>query len=186
MVAELIRVFVGIPLDEETRHRLAHVVRSRVGLMPGHPVPPENWHVTLRFLGPIEEVALDRVRAAFAGADLGAAFKIRWGALGAFPRPSRAGVLWIGMEEDGSHLHELAERVDAALEIAGFPPEDRPFRPHLTISRLRPEEDLREVVGEGWRCDVPMGVTRLSVFQSRLGRGGAKYRVLDEYPLKDR
>ncbi|MFH1103880.1 MAG: RNA 2',3'-cyclic phosphodiesterase [Actinomycetota bacterium] len=179
------RVFVAVPLDEETRHRLAHLVRTRVAVMPGRAVPPENWHLTLRFLGEIDDVQLDRLRAALDAADLGPAFQVRWGTLGAFPRPSRAGVLWIGLEGDPDPLHSLSEGVDEALEVAGHAPEDRPFRPHLTICRMRPEEDVRSVVGDGAPLGVPMRVDRVAVFESRLGRGGAKYAVLEEYLLSN-
>lgn len=183
MVEGLIRVFVAVPLDTETRHRLAALVRSRIASIPGSPVPPENWHLTVRFLGPIEEAALDRLRAAFGDAEFGSSFPVRWGALGAFPRAWRAGVLWIGVNDDSGELFRLYERVDAALEDAGFPPEDRPFRPHLTISRMRPEENVGELLRSVAPLDVRMRVDRVAVFESRLGRGGAKYRVLEEYRL---
>jgi len=185
MVEGLTRVFVAVPLDEETRHRLAHLVRTRVVVMPGRPVPPDNWHLTLRFLGEVDEVGLDRLRAAFDEADLGAAFGLRWGPLSAFPRASRAAVLWIGIDGEVTALHALSERVDAALEVAGHPPEDRPFSPHLTISRMRPEEDVRAVIGDGAPLGVSMRVDRVAMYESRLGRGGAKYAVLEEYPLRN-
>jgi 2'-5' RNA ligase len=177
------RVFVAIPLDSETRDLLAQRIRAAVPVMPGRPVPPENWHLTLRFLGEIDEVALDRLNAALDEAPLGPRFPVRWGALGAFPRASRAGVLWIGMEGDGGDLHRLADRVDAALAVAGHPLEDRPFRPHLTISRMRPQVDVRSVVAAALPAGVAMEVDRVAVFQSRLGRGGASYRVVEEHRL---
>jgi 2'-5' RNA ligase len=185
VVEGLTRVFVAVPLDEETRHRLAQLVRARVAIMPGRPVPPENWHLTLRFLGELDDVGLDRLRAALDDADLGAAFQVRWGTLGAFPRSSRAGVLWIGLEGDLDALHAMSDRVDEALEGAGHPPEDRPFRPHLTISRMRPEEDVRSVIADDAPLGVPTRVDRVAVFESRLGRGGAKYAVLEEYLLSN-
>lgn len=175
---------MAVPLDEEARHRLAHMIRSRVAEMPGRAVPPENWHLTLRFLGEVDEAGLDRVRMALDDADLGPAFHLRWGVLGAFPRPSKAGVLWIGLDGDTSRLHALFRQVDEALEAAGHPPEDRPFQPHLTISRMRPAEDVRPVIGDGSPLGVSMPVDRVAVYQSRLGRGGAKYAVLEEYPLR--
>ncbi len=177
------RVFVAVPLDPGTRDLMALRIRSILAEMPGRPVPPANWHLTLRFLGEVDEVAVDRLLAALDQAVLGSPFRVRWGALGAFPKPGRAGVLWVGVDGDGGALEALAGRVDEALGDAGFPPEDRPFRPHLTISRMRPEEDLRGVLGEAGALDVAMAVDRVTVFQSRLGRGGAQYRVVAEFPL---
>ena len=176
------RAFVAVPLDDETRHRLAHLVREGVPAMPGHPVPPDNWHLTLRFLGEIDDPAVDRVQAALDQADLGEPFEARWGRFGAFPRTSRAGVLWIGIE-DTSALHDLAERVEAALMSAGQPPADRPFRAHLTISRMRPEQDVSAVIDGVPPLAVAMRVDRIALFESRLGRGGAKYRVVEEFAL---
>jgi 2'-5' RNA ligase len=178
------RAFVAVPLDEETRHGLAHLVRERISTMPGRPVPPENWHLTLRFLGEVDEVTVDRVRAALDQADLGESFEIRWGALGAFPRASRAGVLWIGVEGGTGPLHGLSEDVEQALGTAGMPPQDRPFRPHLTIGRMRPEQDVRPLLAEGGPLGVVTRVGAIALFESRLGRGGAKYAVVEEYPLR--
>jgi len=177
------RVFVAIPVDDETRDLLAQRVRDVVRVMPGAPVPPENWHLTLRFLGEIDDIAHDLLLGALDQAPLGPAFRLRWDALGAFPRASRAGVLWVGARGDEAALAALAAAVDDALVVAGNPPEDRPFRPHLTISRMRPLEDVRSIVAGAAPLDVPMVVERVAVFRSRLGRGGARYEVLEEFPL---
>lgn len=177
------RVFVAVPLDEETRHRLAHLVSDRVAEMPGKAVPPDKWHLTLRFLGEVDEDLVDRIRHALDDADLGDAFPMAWGGLGAFPRSSRASVLWIGVARGSDLLEALDESVDAALETVGFEPEDRPFRPHLTIARMRPPEDVRRVVRGEALPGVAMRVDRITLYQSRLGTGGAQYEALDEFGL---
>ena len=177
------RVFVAVPLDEETRHRIAHLVDDRVAVMPGRAVPPEKWHLTLRFLGDVEEEIVDRIRRELDDADLDAAFPMAWGGLGAFPRSSRASVLWIGVTRGAEGLSALAEGVDEALEGAGFDREDRPFRPHLTIARMRPPEDVRSITRGEPFPDVAMRVDRVSLYESRLGRGGARYTVIDEFEL---
>lgn len=177
------RVFVAVPLDDETRHRLAHLVGERVSAMPGRAVSPEKWHLTLRFLGEVEEPDVDRIRHAVDAADLGAAFPMAWGGFGAFPRSSRASVMWIGVARGLEPLADLADSVDGALETAGFEPEDRPFRPHLTIARMRPPEDVRPVTRGEPFPDVAMRVDRVTLYQSRLGRGGANYTVIDEFDL---
>ncbi|HSM01539.1 MAG TPA: RNA 2',3'-cyclic phosphodiesterase [Acidimicrobiia bacterium] len=177
------RVFAAVPLDDETRHRLAHLVSDHVVEMPGRAVPPEKWHLTLRFLGELEEAEVDLIRHALDDADLGEAFPMAWGRLGAFPRSSRASVLWIGVARGEEPLSDVAAAVDDALESAGFDPEDRPFRPHLTIARMRPPEDVRPVVRGDPFPDVAMRIDRVTLYQSRLGAGGARYEVLDEFEL---
>jgi 2'-5' RNA ligase len=177
------RLFVAVPLDEETRHRMAHLVRARVPVMPGAPVSPQNWHLTLRFLGEVDEVTLDRVIRSLDAADLGGAFPMAWGGLGAFPRPSRASVLWVGIARGEDRLAAVAMATEAAFAAAGFPPEDRPFRPHLTLSRIRPPEDVRAVLRGEPLDSVPMSVDRVTIYQSRLGRGEATYSVVEEIGL---
>jgi 2'-5' RNA ligase len=183
VVAGLMRVFVAVPLDEETRHRLARVVADRVPEIPGGAVDPQKWHLTLRFLGEVDEVTVDRIRHSLDTADLGGSFTMTWGGLGAFPRPARASVLWVGIPRGADDLRALWMATEAALDEAGFPPEDRPFRPHLTIARFRPPEDVSPVVGSEPLPTVPMQVERITLFQSRLGRGGAAYSVVDEFLL---
>ena len=178
------RVFVAVPLDEETRHRTAALVADRVVEMPGRAVAPEKWHLTIRFLGEVEEVEVDRIRHSLDDADLGEAFPMAWGGLGAFPRASRASVLWIGVARAEQRLADLAEGVEDALASAGFDAEDRPFRPHLTIARMRPPEDVRSITRGEPFPDVAMRVDRVTLYQSRLGRGGARYETLDEFALR--
>ncbi|MEX1208406.1 MAG: RNA 2',3'-cyclic phosphodiesterase [Acidimicrobiia bacterium] len=182
-MADLMRVFVAVPLDEETRHRLAHVVAERVPEIPGGAVDPQKWHLTLRFLGEVDEVQVDRIRHSLDRVDLGGPFTMAWGGLGAFPRPTRASVLWVGIPRGADELRSLWMATELALDDAGFPPEDRPFRPHLTIARIRPPEDVSLVVGGEPLPTVPMKVDRLALFQSRLGRGGAAYSIVDEFGL---
>ena len=136
--------FLGIDLDEESRHRLAAGLSAA---FEDHPIPgvrvsPPNWHITLRYLGPISPHQLDGVVHALADTSLGAPFRLRLDGLGAFPRPERAAVLWVGTAEGTEDLHLVRENVEEVLESAGLPREDRPFEPHLTLSRIRPPVDV--------------------------------------------
>ncbi len=185
-MVERVRIFVAVPVPDEVRHRIVAVLGAAVDHIPGKVVRPGNWHITLRFLGEIEEVAYELLVARLAEADLGAKFRLRWGGLGAFPRADRATVLWIGPDRGGEALGALAVAVDAAVDRAGFPPEDRPFNPHLTLSRLRPAEDVAALVGATAPFGITMEVDRVTVYQSRLGSGGAAYRIREEIPLDPR
>jgi 2'-5' RNA ligase len=178
------RLFIAVPLTEDERHRIAHLLRSGIPRgLPGRAVRPENWHLTLRFLGSTEPVARDRVTAEMDAADLGARFSVRWGGIGAFPRTRRATVLWLGLEEGGPALSRLAATVAEAVEAAGFPPEDRPFRGHLTLSRIRPHQDVTALVDGMEPLGGTMPVDRVVLVRSHLGRGGARYENLEEFPL---
>lgn len=177
------RIFVAVSLDGEARHALAHALSAGVASIPGKVVPPENWHLTLRFLGEVEEVAYDRLLGCLSEADLGSAFTIRWEGLGAFPDPRRAAVLWVGVGMGLDRLEALEDATDAAIDRAGFPAEERPFNPHLTLSRLRPPQDLTAILASAPDLSIRMRVDRIGVFQSRLGEGAPRYRLLEEFAL---
>lgn len=177
------RVFLAVPVPDEVRHRLVAALGAVADDLPGKVVRPGNWHVTLRFLGEIPEPVCDLVMASLDGADLGRRFRVRWGGLGAFPKPSRANVVWIGPDQGGDALVALAARVSGVLEGAGIPSEDRPFNAHLTLSRVRPAVDVAALVGGAPPLAVGMEVDRVTLYQSRLGSGGAAYRILEEFPL---
>ena len=141
------RFFVALRLPPEVR--LA-VDEWREGLaLPGRPVPPEKFHVTLRFVGPAGRVGRERIVAALDGAELGGPFGFRVVGLGGFPRLRKAAVAWAALEGDGGRISQLAGVVDEAVASAGFGHEERPFRAHLTLARIRPPRDIRGS-GEQW------------------------------------
>ncbi|MEX2322864.1 MAG: RNA 2',3'-cyclic phosphodiesterase [Acidimicrobiia bacterium] len=178
------RVFLGVPLADEARHALASAIRRALpDGIPGRPVRPQEWHLTLRFLGEVDDPTVDRVMAAMDGTDLGPRFTIRLGGLGAFPKASAAQVLWVGMLEGAERATLLAERADEALVAAGLEPQDRPYRPHLTVARLRPSESVSWVIGGAAAIDVRWEVDRVVLYETRLRRGGARYREVEEFPL---
>ena len=176
------RLFVAVGLDDEARHRLAHDLGDPMAF-PGRPVHPDNWHITLRFLGDVAETARDRLLAGLDQAALGAPFTMAWDALGAFPSPRKASVLWVGVGRGSHRLTALAERVREVCDEEGFGVEDRPFRPHLTVSRMRPPVDVRPILSHG---PVPGGAVRVDdvvVFRSHLGSGGARYEMVERIAL---
>lgn len=151
--------------------------------IPGKVVPAENYHLTLRFLGAVEEVAYERFLAGLDESELGAGFRIGIEGLGAFPNARRATVLWAGVTEGSERLEQMAEVAERAAGAAGLDAEERPFRPHLTLSRMRPQQDVTTLVDGSadvsvrWRCD------RVVVFRSHPGPGGVRYEPLETFPL---
>ncbi len=176
------RVFVAVAVPDEAKHALAAALAEWTPF-PGRPVPPRNWHLTLRFIGAVADWHLDRLRAELSGLGRHPAFAVKWGGLGAFPRPARAAVLWLGVESGGDELGSVAAAVAGAVDAAGLPPEDRPFHPHLTLSRVRPTRDLSNLIAEVPPVRSRFDVSAVTMFESHLGRGGARYELLDEFPL---
>lgn len=182
-MAGLRRLFVAVDPGDETRHRLAELINATLTALPGAVVPPANWHLTLRFVGSATEAEEDRLRYELSEAVMPPPFRIRLGGLGAFPRPARASVLWMGVQEGASQLGDLAAGVETAVQAAGFEQEDRPFRAHLTLSRMRPTVDVTALVDGGFDAQVTLEVESVVLFASVLGRGGARYEAVDRFPL---
>ena len=179
------RLFLAVPLTEDARRGIAgHLREALAHPLPGRPVRPENWHLTLYFLGEVDEPTTDRVIREVDGADRGPAFGVRWAGLGAFPRPRRATVLWIGLERGVEEAARLAAVVEEAVGLAGFPPETRPFRSHLTLSRLRPDQDVTAVLEAVPPVGLDMPVDRVVLLRSHLGPGGPRYEELAAFPLR--
>jgi len=182
VVANLGRIFVGVAPDQGARLALVDAL-GELPTPPGRMAPSENWHLTLRFIGRMEEVAYERLLAELDQADLGGPFRVHLRGLGAFPNPRRAAVLWVGVDQGGAELTSLAGQVEEIVTGIGLDPEERPFHPHLTLSRIRPPENVTALLaaGEGlsggWRAD------RLTVYSSTLGAGGARYEVLERFDL---
>lgn len=178
------RMFVGIPLAMELRDGLQVHLRAAFGeRMPGRAVVPANWHLTLRFLGDTNASQLRALRDGLRGIDAGAQFDLSLGGLGAFPRPARATVLWIGVRDGDARLRALAEQVEAAAVHAGFAPEPKPFSPHLTLSRLNPPADLRRAIDSAPAFGGRMAVDGFVLFRSHLGGGPPRYERVEHFPL---
>lgn len=179
MVATL-RVFAAVSPPHEVRA----AVLDQLGdaRIPGRLVPPANWHITLRFLGEIDEVTCDRYLAELDGADLGRRFKISLTGLGAFPNQHKATVVWAGVGNGELRLHQLAEVTDEAATAVGLPGEERPFSAHLTLSRVRPPEPVGRLI-EQTELDVSWQVTELLLFQTLPARGGVEYETIESLGL---
>lgn len=175
------RLFLAVELEDETRHRLAARVDALVAgsYLPGRPVPIPNWHVTLRFLGATSELQRDIVLGALSERLEGEPFPIWFGGLGTFPRARRASVLWIDVADPTGSLGHVATVCEDVAQLAGFAPEERPYRPHLTISRLRPATDIESFVEGREVSTVRMAVDAVTLYRSRTGRDGVFYEVID-------
>jgi len=178
------RAFVAVvPPGEVLDAVEAVVARARAHVPGARWTTRDKWHLTLQFLG--EGVDLD---AAAEAMDEPAVEResVRLGGGGAFPGVRRGTVLWIGVACGGGMLAKLAESVGGAMSPIGFEPDGRPFRPHVTLARLRAPGDLRggtDAVGRG-----PVGPewvpSSIALMESYPGRDGARYRVHATFPLR--
>jgi len=147
-----------------------------------------NLHITLKFLG---EIRADRIAAlgeALSGVAAGfPPFSLDAFGGGAFPGTRNPRVLWVGFREPLELVGKLQQNIENALSGAGFPREDRPFHPHITVGRVRgvlpPAWGDRFVQGLAGRDFGTVPVSSIVLFESRLSPGGAIYSVVREFPL---
>ena len=149
-------------------------------------VAEANLHVTVKFLGNVDEARLGDVSAALQRAAIVPPFEVAIRGLGAFPAASRPRVLWAGAPESPTFTR-LAEDVDRALVALGFPPEARGFTPHVTLGRVRePRRDVALTQALEAAAARPFGtlrVDRVSLMRSDLSPRGALYTQLAAFPL---
>jgi 2'-5' RNA ligase len=183
------RLFVALEVPEVVRREVARRVAGLRDRLPrARWVDAEVMHLTLLFLGQVEEGQVPALTAA-----LGEAFakhaplELRLSGGGTFPPRRPARVAWIGMEAPEELAALQADAAAAATASIGFEPEDRPYHPHVTLARCEPfwPRDAAEkftaafpgAVGQPWMADH--GV----LFESKLSPRGARYRVVAALPL---
>ncbi len=179
------RSFVALPLDSDVREELgcaAARLRDRRGGDELRWVPAQNLHLTLRFLGDVSEdavpVLLSALRAEVAALDC---FSGRLDGLSLFPSRARPRVLAVRVTPEEEFLG-LARSVEAAVVAAGFEPEVRRFRAHITLARFRRSgRGQLELAGEV--AALRVDVCDVVLYQSILGRAGARYRELGRVAL---
>ena len=185
------RVFCAVELPQQVRTQLEeHILKLR----KQNPDAAASWsrveniHLTLKFFG---NVALDRIpaitdAAARTVAEF-AAFPIGIGGTGVFPRPSRAQVLWIGVNDPSGKLSALQERLENEFAAEGFPKENRAYSPHLTIARIRRHEGARPLADA--HLQMPFTATNIDLnelilFRSELSPKGSKYTAISKHPIR--
>jgi 2'-5' RNA ligase len=190
-----LRTFLAIPLLPEERGALRSLQES-LGTLPALAefrwIPPQNVHLTLRFLGEIGEAEARRAGEALeAAAREGRAFELSLERFGVFPHLRSPNVLWTGPERSPQPLEEFVGRLFDGLGAAGFSPEDRPFRAHLTIGRRRVkgrppaglEGELNAAERRWLSPPLRLWMGEAVLFRSELRPGGAIYTPVHRSPL---
>ena len=178
-----VRLFVALRPPAPIRAAL-------LDLMEG--VPGARWqdddqlHLTLRFIGEVDEAVGEDVAAAL-GQVYAPAPVVRLAGTGRFVKGSRSGALWAGVAPADA-LQALHRKVDHACVRAGLPPEGRAFHPHLTLARLSGTA-MRGPAVERWLADTAglasksFALGHLTLYQSHLGHAGAAYEPVMRWPL---
>ena len=182
-----IRSFIAMELPQDLKVQLAKL-QSR--LKTDRPrvkwVSPDGIHLTLKFLGDVDAARIAQVTQAMTEAVKGIqSFELAVGQLGVFPNPQKVQVVWVGLEGDLTTLDSLYRQLEDSMAKIGFPPENRGFKPHLTLARVGNEAlpDERKRFGglvTACKADInySMKASSLSLMKSVLAPRGASYTRL--------
>ena len=186
------RLFVAMEIPSEVRDEFAALINelraadSSFSKNRARWVRPENLHVTLKFIGHVDNGKLDAIRAALAEVRFDDPVEMRFRGLGFFPNAKRPRVFWAGMEAS-ANLSPLAAEVDTRLKKLGIPSETKEFAPHLTLARFDPpgiSEGLSAIVQENVAREFGAVASReFHLFESKTKPTGAEYTRLESFPF---
>ncbi len=184
------RIFVAIDISDEAKDKAAEYIKNLKDEFPDLRVgweKTEKLHLTLKFLGDIDDTDLQRLNdAAFETAGQIPKFNLKTTATGAFPSQKKARVLWLGIEDEKGVLHKLAEVFETNCANQGFAIETRSFKAHLTIARLREPQESKKLIERHLETKiepVKFEVPEIVIYESHLQKSGSVYSVLSKHPL---
>ena len=190
-MSDTIRAFIAIQLPEETRSRIKEIQKElKSSGLKIKWVEPENIHLTLKFLGDVHTEDLETIKDALRESVIGhSRISISAKGLGVFPGINRPRVVWVGINGEVDKLRRLQQALEDTLEMMGFPREERPFRGHLTLARIKGDirsEKLVEALARYKDIESePFIAERIVLFKSELMPGGAVYTELMSAFMKD-
>lgn len=177
------RLFFCVELEEKVREALAEISRLCRGVLGnGSWVPPENFHLTVRFLGEVPKERLpELLEVGRKAAEETKSFALSFEILGGFPETKAARVLWVGPKVESPEFAELCRRVEGAVRALGFPPEKKEPVPHVTLARFKAPRDLRPLLSRSFPAVPEARVEALTLMRSELRPEGAKYTPLSRW-----
>jgi len=187
----MIRAFIAIDIPDDVRAAVeeaqARLKRAHVGVKISW-TKVNNLHLTLQFLGYIEEDVVDKIKSGLQFvAEQHQSFDLAVHGAGAFPNESRARVIWVGFDDAAGRLKALARSVQAVTQPLGFEPEHREFSAHLTLGRIKvPRPDVALTRAVESLKNTAFGTLRVEaihLFESQLHPEGSIYRKLSTHAL---
>ncbi len=182
----MIRVFLAVELSSGIRENLFSLQQELKKILPPiNWVRPESIHLTLKFLGYVEPSRISQLLLALE--PIGKkqhGFSIEVQGVGVFPQVKHPRIFWVGVTGKTHALQELVLEIEAVLEPLGFPPEEKPYHPHLTLARIKRDNAivgsalLENEVLEREQHFGTLTVDQLTLFQSDLDSTGATYTPL--------
>jgi RNA 2',3'-cyclic 3'-phosphodiesterase len=185
------RLFCAFELPQALRRSIAeHSQRVREALPDAAASwsKPENIHLTVKFFGNVDQAKVPVISAAATRvAKEFSPIRIEVGKTGVFPRPSRPQVLWIGLADALGALAKFQQTLEDEFAREGFPKEDRAFKPHLTIARIRKPQNADQLANVHLRMEfspVEIVLRQLVLFRSELSSKGSQYTSVSRHRLE--
>ncbi|MFQ5722554.1 MAG: RNA 2',3'-cyclic phosphodiesterase [Candidatus Aminicenantales bacterium] len=183
------RTFIAIDLAPSIKDELSHFIQKLASVSSNIKwVKKNGMHLTLKFLGEIEEDKVEEIKSCLSEISKDhAPFSLQLKGTGSFPPgKKKPRVLWIGIEEN-KNLIILQSDLEKKLTKLGFPPEKRTFRPHLTLGRVKTVSQLGKIMAylekNREKSFGHMEVNKIIFFRSILKPTGAEYQALAEFEL---
>jgi len=178
------RLFIGVMINEKLVTDIANTKARLEAKVTGKWVSPENAHLTLKFLGnrssdEVKDIA-EMIKKSVEGIK---SFNLRTTGIGCFPNSNRARVLWLGLEDD-ERLLTIKKEIEARSSVMGLEEDSREYHPHLTLARFKNKMrvDIQRI-NEEIAIMRELPVERVTLFESKLSRDGAKYYSLENIQL---
>ena len=177
----MLRLFVGLELPSKLQFGLEQIC---CGLKEARWVDPHNMHITLSFIGDINEREGEDLHKALSSVTF-EAFELSLAGIDCFAHKHQPSSIWAGVAGDVAMLHNLQQKIVTALMRAGLEPEKRKYKPHVTLARLKKapsEAALSFMQAHNHLKTESFPVSHFTLFRSHLSQNGADYQVLERYP----
>jgi 2'-5' RNA ligase len=184
-----VRAFISIEIPDDIKNSIEKAIGELKLILPHIKwVDKKNLHITLKFLGWVEDRKIDNLIDSVT--DLAKGFgtiKVGFSGFGVFPDTRHPRVIWVGITEGGDKVKELAEKIEEGLSKEGYREEERGFSPHLTIGRIKEKIDAEALTGfikENEKASFGGFVAKnVSMMKSTLMRSGPVYEEVKQIKL---
>ncbi len=184
----MIRAFIGFFTTKKIHEHVERLEEETKGIIKGKWTDPQNLHITLQFIGYIDEnKAVDIIRNIQTITETYKPFSVKYKSLGAFPSPDKPRILWIGVGEGSTKLKAIAKEIQRINKRSGINPDSKPFHPHVTICRIKEADGKKVAKFIRKYKNFSFGeetVERIALIKSTLTPVNPVYTVIEEFYLR--
>jgi len=183
------RLFIALPVSKKIKYRIESLQKELNAVLKESNIrwiSPENMHITLVFLGNVENNEVTKIiKAVEDAAFYSESFEVEVKGVGVFPKLRRPRVIWIGCVDDKDQILYLKKAIDNELNKLGYIKEKRKFNAHITIGRIKQAnyKEVENVLNNTEEAFGKMEISEVRLIESFLSPAGAKYNVIENIQL---